>query len=165
MCEVVYQIILLSGNDEQQLSDDEIIVSILELQSIRSELGLSFNITAVMKDEKNKALIENYNMDFVIASDFSNMVIAQLVDSAKRLPLFRELLSLEGNEIYSINCKQFFNDTLTMTSKEIRAIGIFNGYTIIGIKNRNGKYKMLNQLHEIIQVNPSDDFITICKHM
>ncbi len=160
-CKGVGHIIVLSGREEGKLSDDEVIRTILILKGLREDHNLSFNITAEMLDEKNKVLISDHHMDFVIASDFSNMVMAQLVESPKRLPIFRELLSVEGNEIYALSLSAYLQKPVALSCKDLRQFGMDHGYVVLGYRKNDSKHALLVNIEESVTLAPQDDLIVL----
>lgn len=93
-------VVLLSGEGDQEESDARSMLLLLKLQELRRQKGLTYNITAEMRRETNRKLVaDGDSTDFVVASDMSSMVLAQLTETPELYEVFREILSNEGSEL------------------------------------------------------------------
>lgn len=154
-------VILLSDHEKgEDESDMDTIFKLIKLRDIRSRTGFKFNITAEMMREYNQRLAaSDDNTDFVIASNMSSLLLAQLAENPDLLPVFKELLSLEGNELYlkaagSLQCEG------THTAAQLRSILLQQGYIFIGYYAEGGS-TFNPPLNETITLEGSDIIIVI----
>ncbi|MCF0109728.1 MAG: hypothetical protein HUJ57_06640 [Erysipelotrichaceae bacterium] len=133
ICHKADHIIILSRKElDPEESDMNTLILILRLREIRKRLGLRFNITAEIKLEKNKALIQGEYDDFIIASDVSSMIMAQIAVTPALFPVFSELLSQHGNELYLIPANISSDQQLThydIRQHLLERKAIYLGYT------------------------------------
>lgn len=127
-------VVLLNDYElEEDEADAEIIVRILNLRSIRAENGLCFNMTAELRRESSCRLAGiGDRTDFVVATNLVSMFLSQLADRPNLEPVFRELLSNEGNELY-LKTAEELNLPKETTVREARAAVLSHGYVLLGL--------------------------------
>lgn len=77
-----------------------IITVLLVNQSLR-ELGFTPRITCEILDQNSTELFDKkIGCEFVLSTDLTSRMLAQVASHASMIDVFNELLSPEGNEIY-----------------------------------------------------------------
>ncbi len=126
-------VVLLNDHEkEPDEADTENIMRILNLKAIRKEKGLHFNITAELRRELSQRLAGSEDgTDFVVASNMISLFLSQLADKPDLEPVFRELLSNEGSELYLKTPAQLCLGG-DLTVRNIRMAVLEKGYILIG---------------------------------
>lgn len=120
------------GQDEDE-ADTEVIIRILNLRSIRAEKGLTFNMTAELRRESSCRLAgAGDSTDFVVATNLVSMFLSQLADRPNLEPVFRELLSNEGSELYLKSASEL-RLPAEISVKDARASLLSEGYVLLGL--------------------------------
>ena len=140
-------VLLNSHTGEDEDSDLENILRIINLRDIRERYKLNYNITVELRSESNRKLIEdNDSTDFVVASDLSSLFLAQLSENPELNTVFNELLSNRG-------CELFLKDATALCCTgerkvaELRANLLQRGYVFLG-------YILSSSSHSIYSLNP-----------
>lgn len=130
----VQHVVLLSNEKtDVDKADIQTIMMLLRLRAIKKRNGYEFNITAEVSSEQNSNLIiDNNDAEFIVSDSLTGMFLAQLVVNPKLNPLFKELLSWKGNEIYLIPVS---SDKLenAMTGHDLRVKTFEKGCILIGL--------------------------------
>ena len=133
-----YVVLLSNRRLDDDAADTEIMLLLFKLHDIRERLQLEFTVTAEMKREKNRGLIFLKDpTDFIIASNISSMMLAQIAGNYRLRRLFAELLSNKGSEIYLRPADALGCDGETLTIREIRHRAIEYNYLVIGYQKRD----------------------------
>lgn len=156
-------LVLLSDHEkEDEDADMKIIFRIMHLRDFRDRYNLNFNITAEMRKEKNQVLISgDDHIDFVVASNMSSLILAQLAENPELIEAFHELFSIEGNEFY-LKTAHELNAVGTHTALELRQMTLAQGYVFIGYRLASDKKSVFNpSLSESITLTDEDHLIVI----
>ncbi|MBO4217984.1 MAG: hypothetical protein J5887_00540 [Erysipelotrichaceae bacterium] len=149
------------GNEEE--SDMNTIFLLLNLREIREKHDLKFNITAEMRREKNQVLVDNGDStDFIVASNMSSLLLAQLSENPGLLPAFREILSNEGNELFMKRASEV-NCVGTFTISQLRQLLFEQGCILLGIMNSRGYYLLNPPLKNTVELTASDSVIVFAE--
>lgn len=141
LSETSHIVILSDRRKSPEEADTETMVRIMRLRNIKKSRSLSFTITAEMRCENNRRLIlEDGNEDFVVASDLSSMMLAQVTEDTRRMPLFNDLLDESGSELYLMNARDLGLTGETMTLRELRRRLYAFGYILIGIRTEKDPF-------------------------
>ena len=154
-------IIILSDHDKaDDDADMESILLIMNLRDIRARHSLSFNITAEMRREYNQRLaVADDDTDFIVASNMSSLLLAQLAESPELIHTFTELLSNTGNELYLKRAGQL-GCTGRQTGRSLRRTALSHRYIMIGY--RKDKRSFFNPaLSDAIELQEDDALIVI----
>lgn len=159
-------VVLLSNRElEDDPADIEIMLFLFKLYDIRDRLQLDFSVTAEMRREKNRSLIFlKRPTDFVIASNISSMIMAQIAYNPRMRYLFTELLSNKGSEIYLRYASSLDCDGERITIREIRHRAIEYGYLVMGyMRKEKGENKlyMNPDANQVITLRPEDHLVVI----
>lgn len=130
----VQHVVLLSNEIiDVDKADIQTIMILLRLRAIKKRSGYDFNITAEVSSEQNSNLIiDDNDAEFIVSDSLTGMFMAQLVVNPKLNPLFKELLSWKGNEIYLIpvNLDKLEN---AMSGHDLRVKAFEKGCILIGL--------------------------------
>ena len=139
----------------------EVIFLLLNLRDLRKRLDLDFNITVEMRKECNQQLVgHGDHTDFLVSSNMSSLILAQLSERPELIGIFREILSNEGNELY---LKEAGKMQLTGTRRirEIRRNLIRQGYILLGHLDA-GKHSAFDLYpDEEVTLSEKDDLIVL----
>lgn len=143
-------------------ADMDTIFLLLNLRDIRTRFGLEFNITAEMRREANQNLVTtDDNTDFVVASNMSSLILAQLAESPELISAFSEILSNEGSELYLKTAGQL-RCAGERTVAELRKIALTQRYIMIGYRKKEDSESHFNPpLHETVELKDRDSLIVI----
>lgn len=158
----VEHVVLLNNDElEKEEADLEIIKTVLNLRSLREHRGLSFNITAEMKSEHNRELIVGSDAaDFIVASDMSSMIMAQVALNPDMKDFLHEITSNEGTDIVMLPAESFGFNGVSHTVAELRAIAGSSGAVMMGYVT--GIETHINPpLTETVTLKDSDGVIVI----
>lgn len=150
-------VLLLSYYDynlDIQNSDAISLISLMHLREISKLEDRNYNIIAELIDDKNRRIINNPNVsDFIIGSQITSSILAQLSEEPKLYDIFNTLFSAEGGEIYLRNAENYLDFGVEIEYSDIVGRCLLNNETSIGYINfYNGKPK--------ININPSKDKVT-----
>ncbi len=155
-------IIVLNDHDKDpDEADTEVIFMLLNLRDIRQRTGLKFNITVEMQKERNQNLVGfGDTTDFLVTSNMSSLILAQLAENPELIDVFRELLSNKGSELYLKNAMAM-NVKGTYTVRELRRIMLTNGYVLLGMTAGGNYSYFVNSLDEEIKITEDSGLILI----
>ena len=162
LAKMAKHIVVLNDHDgDQEESDMETISLLLNLRDIRKRYDLDFNITVEMDKEHNQKLVgRGDHTDFLVSSNMSSLILAQLAESPKLIDVFREILSNEGNEIYLKNAGLIKLEG-EYTIRDIRLIMLKVGYIFLGYIDKNKKSYFNLPLDEVITLTKDDNLIVL----
>ena len=156
-----HMVILSDYTKDDDAADMDTIFRLLNLRDIRNRFDASFNITAEMRREHNQSLVvSDDNTDFVVASNMSSLLLAQLAESPELISAFRELLSNKGSELFLKTAKQM-NCAGEWTVAELRAITLKYGYIFLGFRISDGESRFNPPLDEKVTLAENDSLIVI----
>lgn len=145
-------IIFGSHMDDEEQSDSDTLLSVLHLREIEKQMGLKMQIVIEIKKNANADIMQYASIDdFVVSNVLTNKMLAQIAENRYLRPIFEELLSSDGSEIYLKPAKEyvllnqptnFYTVIESAASKNEVAIG----YKLKSVKTKGG-----------IFVNPKKD--------
>lgn len=141
MKDVGHIVILDNGETED---DDEADMKntliILNLRKIRDLCGYDFNITAVLRRENNRKLVdESGSVDFVVASEMSSMIMSQVAVNYDMRNVIRELTSSGGRNLVSCQAAFYGCDGKEHSVRELRKWVYDKNAIMLGyVKRENG---------------------------
>lgn len=159
-------IILSDYSVEEEDSDARNIMLLLRLRDIKERLKKTFTITAEMCRDDNRNLIHSEDStEFIVSSNMSAMVLAQIASNPALYDTFHELLSNEGNE-FSLKSGSFLEKLVGVecTFAEIRRELIHKRCILVGfIDDNNGQpTTILNpDISGKVCLSPADKLIVI----
>ncbi|MBQ6655279.1 MAG: hypothetical protein IJM79_07145 [Erysipelotrichaceae bacterium] len=157
-------VIIQSNYGDEEEADMHTIFLLLNLREVREKHGLKFNITAEMRREKNQVLIETGDhTDFIVASNMSSLLLAQLGENPRLLPAFREILSNEGNELFMKKATEL-HCTGDFEVSQLRQLLFDQGCIMLGIMNGKGEYLLNPPLKERVKLGAADSVIVFAEN-
>ncbi len=98
----IEHVLLLSNDDvDNETSDAMTLLKLIHLRDIAQKENYSFNITSEMKSTDNQKLAQIAKVnDLVVGSNIINLVMCQIAENRSLATVFRELLHIDGAEIY-----------------------------------------------------------------
>lgn len=132
-------ILLLSDDKwDAEHADSQTLLWLILLRDIAEKTGRHFTITAEMRNEDNQRLAAQAHVDdFVIGTNFSNLLIAQISENPLITPLIDDLLDETGSELYMKPASNYVElgrpvDGYTLTESAARKGEVFIGYRLMG---------------------------------
>lgn len=129
-------VIILESDDceDREAEDLNNMLTLLKLKDTKLRTNATFNITAELFYESNRALVSSDDTaDFVVSSNITAMMLAQLANNPELYSVFDELLSNEGNELYVKDASLFGLESRTVDALELRRIALKMGYVLTGV--------------------------------
>ena len=128
--------ILLLNDDshDAEISDSQTLLRLLLLRDIADNTGLDFSITTEMRSIDNQRLASQARVDdFVIGSNFANLIMAQISENPNIMPLIEDLLDESGSEMYMKPISDYVQlgvavDSYILTESAARKGEIYLGY-------------------------------------
>ncbi len=154
-------IILSDRKKKEEDADTETMLRIIRIRDIRKKYDLKFTVTAEIRSENNRKLIQSEGSeDFVVATDLSSMMLAQITEDMRRVGIFNDILDEEGSEIYLKPLSDFDIEEMTLSGSELRRIMYSYGYILMGLRRADDPFKAVGG-SETITLSESDRFIVI----
>ena len=155
-------IILLSDRKKKEEdADTETMLRIIRIRDIRKKYELGFTVTAEIRSENNRRLIQSEGSeDFVVATDLSSMMLAQITEDTRRVGLFNDILDEEGSEIYLKPSTDFEFPEMPIPSSELKRILYSYGYMLLGIRTEGDAFVSVPE-EALITVLESDRLIVL----
>ncbi len=154
-------IILSDRRKSEEDSDTDTMLRIIRLRDIKKKYNLPFTITAEIRCEKNRKLITTESSeDFVVATDLSSMMLAQITEDIRRAGLFNDILDEEGSEVYLKKASDVGLENGEITFEDLRNACYAYGYILMGLREKNGDFRILSS-DSIFTVGPEDRLIVI----
>ena len=149
--------ILLLNDDSKdpENSDSETLLRLILLRYIADRKGLDLAITTEMRSVDNQRLASQARVDdFVIGSNFASLIMAQISENPKILPLIDDLLDESGSELYMKLASGYVQigvpvDSYTLAESAARKGEVYLGY------RHNGNTK------SDVVVNPRKDEVVV----
>lgn len=147
LCELLDQkhnnILLLNDNStDPETSDSQTLLRLILLRDIADNSNKHFSITTEMRSSDNQRLASQARVDdFVIGSNFTSLLLAQISENPEMRSLILELLDESGSELYMKPAADYVVigqpvDSYTLTESVAR-----KGEVYVGYRHLNGKEK------------------------
>lgn len=132
--------ILLLNDDSQdpEASDSQTLLRLILLRDIADTTNRHFAITTEMRSADNQRLAAQARVDdFVIGSNFTSLLMAQISENPKLMSLIEDLLDETGSELYMKPVINYVSageevDFYTLTESAARKGEIVLGYRQVG---------------------------------
>ena len=148
--EAPHLIVLSDRNQKPDEADTETLLRLMRLRDIKSRYSLPFTITVEMQRETNRRLVEDEKgEDFVVATDLSSMILAQITEDVRRIGLFTDLLDEEGAEVYLKSIGNLGLVPCKISSPELRDICYAMGYVLIGVRTAEQQIVILDEPRDL----------------
>jgi ion channel POLLUX/CASTOR len=134
-------IVLAYPGIDIQETDSITLMSIVHLRDIAEKNNLKFSITSEMLDVNNMELAKVAKVDdFIVGGKLVSLLLAQISENELLNPVFEELLSEQGSEIYLKNIEDYINlsgsvNFYTVLEAASRKNDLAIGYKIIAEEN------------------------------
>ena len=158
-------VILLSRHDEDRESDDmDNMLLLLKLRQLREEKGLDFSIAAEMFSEKNRALVSASDpTDFIVANNLSSMALAQMAEDPKLFPVFHEILSNEGADLFLAQAGDVLPPHKEVSVRQLKLAALDKGWSLLGFVDNSpsGRIVTLNPSQESLITLDEQDYLIV----
>ncbi|MBR2991526.1 MAG: hypothetical protein IKF51_08750 [Solobacterium sp.] len=166
LCDMVRQAghicVLADRRRKEEDADTETMLKILKLRNLKKRYGLNYTITAEMRCENNRNLIASEETeDFVVATDLSSMMLAQITADVRRAPVFMELLDEIGSEVYLKPAALFGLTDTELTYQELLRRVYAAGSILMGIRTPDTPFKILADTTGRIVLTENDQLILL----
>ncbi|MBE3089456.1 MAG: potassium transporter TrkA [Actinobacteria bacterium] len=138
-------IVLAYPGIDIQETDSITLMSLIHLRDIAEKNNLKFSITSEMLDANNMELAKVAKVDdFIVGGKLVSLLLAQISENELLNPVFEELLSEYGSEIYLKNIEDYINlsgpvNFYTVLEAANRKNDLAIGYKIIAEENISSK--------------------------
>ncbi|MCR5427591.1 MAG: hypothetical protein K6F16_01210 [Lachnospiraceae bacterium] len=155
-------IVILNDHDkDEDEADMETIFRLLDMRDIRTRLGLGFNITVEMRLEKSEELVgQGESTDFLVSSNMSSLILAQLAENPELVDVFREILSNEGNELLLKNAGDL-RLTGRYSVRDLRRIMLRYGFVLLGRLDAQNNSTFNLPLEAVLELTDEDSLIVL----
>jgi Trk K+ transport system NAD-binding subunit len=154
--------LLSDRKKKEEDSDTETMLRIIRLRNIKKKYQLAFTITAEMRCENNRNLISiEDSEDFVVATDLSSMMLAQVTTEIKRAEIFSELLDERGSEAYLKPASDFEVAGLDISYGELQKKVYATGSILMGLRTAEEPFKIIANSDQLIHIGENDRLILI----
>lgn len=139
-------IMLSHHNMDAEESDLISIRLLLQLRELKARRGFGFNITAEMRLESNRSLITRDDpTDFIVASDMSSMILAQLTVNQELYPVLRQMVSNDGSDLFQVSADEFGCAGKEIPVPDLRMLALKRGEVFLGyLSEADGAHPVLN---------------------
>lgn len=155
-------IVILNDHDkEDEDADMEAVFRLLDLRDLRTRMGFKFNITVEMRMEQSEELVgQGEDTDFIVSSNMSSLILAQIAENPELVDVFREILSNAGNELLLKNAGEI-GLTGKHTVRDLRRIMLRYGFVMLGCLDSHCKSTFNPPLDEVLELTDDDSLIVI----
>jgi Trk K+ transport system NAD-binding subunit len=162
--------ILLLNDDshDPETSDSQTLLRLILLRDIADKTDRRFAITTEMRSADNQRLASQARVDdFVIGSNFESLLMSQISEDPKIVPIITDLLDESGSELYMKPAADYVTigvpvDSYTLTESAARKGEIYVGYRHIGDTNNDVVVNPLKT--EMIVFGENDQLIVIAEN-
>ncbi len=159
-------IVILADRDiDREDADIDSILLLLKLQDIKERNDYQYNFVVELNLENSyNVALKNDQIDYIVSSDISSLILAQISENPDLRDVFRELLSNKGNELYSRSIRMFnLGDKHDYSYRGLKEITLSYGYTLLGYIHE-GKTVMNAKLKDRVEFSLNDRLIVLGRH-
>lgn len=144
-------IILLTDREiDKEDADSDVLLLLLKLRDLKQTNGYDFNFAAELNLEStHNVAIHDSTIDYIVSSNIASLVLAQMSNNPELEGIFDELLSREGNELFSKSALSF---NLVMRHdykvRDLKRIILTYNYVLLGFR-----------INDEVLINPINDTI------
>ena len=162
LAKMAEHIVILNDHDkDEDEADMETIFRLLDMRDIRARMGLKFNITVEMRLEKSEELVgQGESTDFLVSSNMSSLLLAQLAENPELVEVFREILSNEGNELLLKNAGDM-ELTGRYSVRDLRRIMLRYGFVLLGRLDTDNESTFNLPLDAVLELTDEDSLIVL----
>ena len=134
----------------------------MRLRDIKRHTNLPFTITAEMRCENNRKLVDDkYEEDFVVATDLSSMILAQISEDTLRAGLFDDLMDEAGAEVYLKTLTELGIGAGPVSAGDLKRTLYAMDYILIGIQTKDQIFRVLDGSEVALSLSEGDRLILI----
>ena len=159
---VNHVVILSEDTEDREDADTESLLILLKLVNLREEHNYTYNITTELYLESSYDVAPHkFGIDYLVGSNVASLLLAQISQNNELEIVFDELLSWEGDDMYSKAIRSF-----NLTTEHDYSVGALKQiilsykYTFLGYIHEN-KTILNPPLDERISFNPDDRLIVM----
>ena len=157
--------LLADRRRKEEDADTDTMLMILRLRNIKRKYGMNFTLTAEMCLESNRNLINSETAeDFIVATDLSSMMLAQIAADVRRAPVFTELLDEIGSEVYMKPASWFGLTGMELTYPELLQKVYATGAILMGIRTPEESFRILADRTEPVTLTEKDYLILLAEN-
>ena len=154
-------VILLNSTSESDVDDEDVenIMLLIKLRDLKNHYGYTYSITAEMANESSRKLVLQDNQtDYIVASNMTAMILAQLVINPELQPMFGELISNAGNELVLKPLNLLGISEGNYTIQALRMEALSRGYLLVGyvFAGKENETIINPELSETVSLKPED---------
>ncbi|MEE8716978.1 MAG: hypothetical protein SOI26_10765 [Coriobacteriales bacterium] len=133
-------------------ADARVLMLLLQLYDIRRNADRAFSVTSELRDAENQKLAQVTGVtDFVISSNMTALMMAQVSEGREKRPVIEELLSSRGSEIYMKPARRYVLPGVACSFHTLKSSASRYGEVAIGCKRMKGDGSFS------IEINPRGD--------
>lgn len=162
-------ILLLNDNShDPEYSDSQTLLRLILLRDIADKTGRQFAITTEMRSVDNQRLASQARVDdFVIGSNFESLLMSQISEDPKIVPIITDLLDETGSELYMKPASNYVTlgvpvDSYTLTESAARKGEIYMGYRHVGNAKTNAVVNPIKT--ETVIFGENDQLIVVAEN-
>jgi voltage-gated potassium channel Kch len=133
-------IIVLCYSDtlDAQQADARTLITLLHLRDIKAKQKAGFSITSEILDDRNRKLAEVAEIDdFIVSGKLFSLLMAQQAEDELIAPVYADLLSPSGSELYLKPCAAYVEPGRPVTFNEIVRTALSRGEVAIGYRRQS----------------------------
>lgn len=128
-------LVLCDLNNEVETADSKVMMILLFVRDIIEKNHLKVNVISEMRSVANQKIATDKNIsDFVVGSNITSLVLAQISENPDLLPVFEELLDEEGSELYMKPVTDYIKNDRSVNLHELQRIAEKRNEIVIGYK-------------------------------
>ncbi len=132
-------IIVLSYSDvkTEQEADAMTLITLLHLRDISDKVHKTFNIVSQILDVKNRDIASVTKADdFIVSDKINSLMLAQLSENAALQPVFDDLFSADGSEVYLKPIEDYVETGVPVNFYTLTHACTLRGEVAIGFKRQ-----------------------------
>lgn len=130
-----FDVILLACNNDVISDDSQIVNSVIKISHLIKTKNLTTELITQMQLAENQELISDFGVcDFVIGSDLTCRILAQLSENRNLLPLYQNLLDESGSKLFMKPVTDYVQVGIPVDFYQIQKIAGERGELVIGYK-------------------------------
>jgi len=144
---------LLLNDDslEPEVSDSQTLLRLILLRDIADRTQRHITITTEMRSSQNQKLATQARVDdFVIGSNFNSLLMAQISENGRIIPLIDDILDENGSEFYMRPASDYVRVGVPVNSYVLTESAARRGEIFVG-------YRLHNEATQNVVVNPKKD--------
>jgi voltage-gated potassium channel Kch len=149
-------VIVLCYSDtlDAQQADARTLITLLHLRDIKARQKAAFSITSEVLDDRNRKLAEVAEVDdFIVSGKMFSLLMAQQAEDQYIAPVYADLLSPRGSEIYLKPALEYAELGRPVTFYDIVETALRRGEVAMGYRRQSQAYS--SEQHFGVTLNPT----------